>query len=77
MVPLDEFGANFGRDKDSEGPFAMSDGIIIVQVDALCIAVLYVVAVARECSDAVQVSVDLLVLADAADINRRRGRGLE
>jgi len=77
VVPLDEFGANIGGDEDLEGPFAMVEGVIKYQGDALGLAVLYVVAVVRECLDAGQVGAGLLVFADTAEINRRHGSGLE
>ena len=77
VVPPDEFGANIGREKDPEGPFTMAEGAITCHGYALGLAVLYVVAVARECSDTGQVSVGLLALADVAEINRMHGRGLK
>ena len=55
----------------------MAEGAVIGQGDALGVVVLYVFAFVREYVDAGQVDVGLSVLADAAEINQRRGRCLE
>jgi len=53
VVPPDDFSASIGEDEDSEGPFAMIEDTMIGQEDVLDLVILYIVSVARECSDVV------------------------
>ena len=46
MIPPDEFGAKIGCNKDLEGPFAVAEGVIVRQGDALGFAVLDIIPAA-------------------------------